>query len=197
MRASVVLAHQIERLEGFKREFLKYSDMSKAAASELEERRALRPREIVPDEAEEFQVYEPVYKQRHVVGEKSGPAGEAVEQANVWMMIGGKQLNAVRSWSQAFENPIIFNDDDVIDCTNQALGVLRSRYEEARRRERSLAGLLGRFVRFPQDVREAAGFKSGTAGARAAVGAGIVAQILVVVISSVLVAYLLEFLNLR
>ena len=114
---------------------------------------------------------------RQQVGLLAGPAGEATDRARLSVLQAGMQFNPIRNWSGSLSSRTIHSFCD------SAFGSLMTRADEAAERERGLVGLLARFLRFPVDVREAAGFES-EAGRTFALWAAVAAQVLAIVIGA-------------
>jgi hypothetical protein len=129
----------------------------------------------------------------------TGPAAEAMSIAGVfvdykpsgtWQTV---PINPVTAW------PTILTDDPMIDANlivhscNVALGNLATSATRARSAERSLAGFVGRFVSFPRRVREAAGLPPNSVGGQLAFGAGVLVQIFVAVVGTVVGGILLAW----
>jgi hypothetical protein len=95
------------------------------------------------------------------VGELSGPAALASEDAGVGVMLppalGKDVVNPIRSWARASDGTTPLRPKHVFESCDQSIGILSARLDEARAQERSLAGWVARVIRFPYDVREAAG----------------------------------------
>jgi hypothetical protein len=66
-------------------------------------------------------------------------------------------VNPATAWNSFTDRFPVVTPPNMMDVGNQALGKLNSLYQQAKERERGLAGLVARFIRFPVAVREAAG----------------------------------------
>lgn len=149
----------------------------------------------VPRDGEE----DVVERLKREVNEASGPAARAAVEAGVEIRlqepaaVGGRThvLNAIQSWTSALEPPNLLELDNVFDACDQTIGALEGEARKARAQERSLAGLVGRFARFPLDVRDAAGLPPKGSAGKVAVGVGVMIQgILVAVASAAVIALL-------
>jgi hypothetical protein len=69
-------------------------------------------------------------------------------------------MNPALVWSTLLDDYPIVTPSLLVTIGSQAIGTLESLHDEAAERERGVAGLLARFVRFPVRVREAAGLPS-------------------------------------
>ena len=147
-----------------------------------------------------------VETQRAIVAELSGPAAIACAEAGTVVIYqdapaaGGRQttLNPVQSWSYSLDGTGHVGIDVVLDSCNQAIGILKTRHEGARRLERSIAGRVARFIRFPAEVRQAAGFQPKTAAGRVTLGLAVALQtILTSAVAAILVAIALRLLGLE
>lgn len=147
--------------------------------------RGLSTYEWVPKQGQEDEAR----RRRQKVSELSGPAATAATKANVFMVLedppflGGasRTVNALQSWASALEPPNKLEMEDVFDVCDQTIGGLDADGQRALRKERSLAGLVARFFRFPYDVREAVGLsRERSAAAKAAFGFGVIIQGVVV-----------------
>jgi hypothetical protein len=97
-------------------------------------------------------------------------------------------------WDQAFISQNVYGllPDMVRSSTDTLIGMLEFERDRARDLERGLAGLAGRFVRFPSEVRESAGLARGSAGGKAAFGFGVFLQgVAVVVVGGIILAVIL------
>lgn len=72
------------------------------------------------------------------------------------------RVNPALVWSTLLDDYPVVTPDLMFTVGGQAVGILESLHEEATARERGLPGLLARFVRFPVQVREAAGLPGRT-----------------------------------
>ena len=158
------------------------------------------------DDESDWENEQPLLKQKRLVGELSGPAAKAAAQAGVNMVLqdapiaGGRRtvINPIQAWVSAFEGTSHLTIQNVLDACDQAVGILREELTTVRNRERSPAGLVARFVRFPYEVREAAGFsEESSLGSRAAFGAGVLVQVVVTVVSGLLLAGAVQWLGLE
>lgn len=73
------------------------------------------------------------------------------------------RINAIRTWFTALDPPNDLTIDDVIDYSDQVIGTLNGREQEARAVEKSLAGRVAQFVGFPNEVRKAVQMSHGSA----------------------------------
>ena len=84
----------------------------------------------------------------------------------------------------------------VFDYCAQVIGHLTAMKDQAEAREKSFAGRVARFVRFPFDVREAAGLPDKRAVNAAAVGVGVFIQgVVVTVVGGVILAAIILLLG--
>jgi hypothetical protein len=139
---------------------------------------------------------------RMKLNQLTGPAAEALEVAHVrvdYKPRGTMQrfpMNPVTAWTTILTDDPMLDVSILFDCCHQAVGRLQEDVRQARAREESLAGLIGRFVSFPRRVREAAGLPPGGFAGRVAEGAGVLAQVFVTVLAGLLLAFLVKLLNL-
>jgi hypothetical protein len=115
----------------------------------------------------------------------TGPAADTLKAVGVTIgfkpsgTINHYPMNPVAAWPTLFTDQPMINVEYLFGSCNQALGRLATEAERARSLERSLAGLIGRFVAFPRRVREAAGLPSEGLAGRVATGVGVLAQVLI------------------
>lgn len=64
-----------------------------------------------------------------------------------------KTVSPLRNWQMCLDAPWLLPPDNVIGATLSLLGRIEHERDEARIRERTLAGRLARFIRFPVEVR--------------------------------------------
>lgn len=88
----------------------------------------------------------------------------------------GRRFNPVVDWRTSFARAGI-TPDMVESYVQQLVGKYERDAAEAREREKGLSGLVARIVRFPTDVREAAGLSS-KAGQTSAFVAGITVEVI-------------------
>jgi hypothetical protein len=117
------------------------------------------------------------------VTEKSGAAHKAVIRSGFIQVFGGRPFDPVADWQHSFI-PGHPNTANLVDshCV-QIIGYYREAARTAREREKGIAGLLARFVRFPSSVREAAGLQS-RAGQQSAFIVAIIAQVMATLIAA-------------
>jgi hypothetical protein len=141
---------------------------------------------------------------RAIVNQRSGPATKAAEAANIALTlreppaVGGREhvVNAIATWWSALDPPNLLPMQSVFDYCAQVIGHLTAMRDEAEARERTLAGRVARFVRFPLDIREAAGLPGKRAVNAAAVGIGVFLQgVVVTVVGGVIVAAIILLLG--
>lgn len=134
---------------------------------------------------------------RSTVSELAGPASNAANEAGILvtlqepLAVGGRShtVNAIMSWSTILDPPNLLTAQAVLDYCSQVIGSLQAEKKSAEAQERSLAGRVARFVRFPFDVREATGLPDRKAVNAAAVGFGVFIQgVVVTVVGGVIVA---------
>lgn len=98
------------------------------------------------------------------------------------------RFDPIAQWSDALDPGSSFfgaSAKDVTETVDHVIGRLDLQRIDAETRERSLAGRVARFIRFPIDVREAAGFKPHTAAGKAAFSITAVIQgVLVAVVTA-------------
>lgn len=196
-----VLERHIEALRLFRDELVRLLTM--IDEGDQERRRRFGPRYLgEPDEIESAEVE----RHRAHVAELSGSAAIACAEAGVTVIYqdapiaGGRQttINPVQSWSYALDGTGHVGVDVVLDSCNQAIGILKTRYEEAHRLERSLAGRVARFIRFPAQVRRAAGFPPKSTAGRVTFSVAVALQtIITTAVGAVVVAVLLRLLHLQ
>lgn len=121
------------------------------------------------------------------VARASGPAGRVVGELGLYVQIAGMSLNPVMAWDRFIPGEMLSYPQQVLEFAESARAQCAAKRDEARDRERGLAGWLGRFVRFPADVREAAGLES-AAGQRAAFAVGVVVQVVGTLVAAALLA---------
>lgn len=158
-----------------------------------------QPREGYEEQAREL---------RAKVNQISGPAGRASDQLERRLTVmpppalalPAAQQNPIWAWESVFDaspSAYSFSLSDLENWVDQVIGDLDSQAKEARRQERTLAGLLGRFLAFPSEVREAAGLPAGTVRGRiAAVFAVVVQGLIVTIVGGLLLALLQKLLSL-
>lgn len=138
---------------------------------------------------------------RERVGLLAAGAAHGIVMAGAMVMhqdapiAGGRRttINPATSWSQAIDGDGFIEPRHVLDSCNLAIGQLDEMRLQAERTERSLAGRVARFIRFPAEVREAAGFRPGTAAGRTTLGiAAAIQTVLTGTIIGVMTAALLE-----
>jgi hypothetical protein len=124
-------------------------------------------------------------------GQAAGRAQTGAAHSLIVMAVQGSIIDPILGWRNSF-TPFHPNTRQTVEtfCL-QVIGRLRGMADEARSQESGFAGLVGRFVRFPSDVREAAGLSS-RAGQHGAFIAGVAIQ----VTASLVVAGLLALLGL-
>ena len=121
----------------------------------------------------------------------AGAAGEVAQEYGAYMSVQKtgysptQTVNPILAWRTSLDAPWLLPPDHVLSVAMSLIGRLDAKYQEAVLRERSLAGRVAAFVRFPMDVREAVG--TGTGGLRrVAVGVGILAQLFVAIVGGAL-----------
>ena len=121
------------------------------------------------------------------VAAASGPASAVIADLGMYAQIAGMRMNPVMNWDRFIPGESIVTAPSlVLDFTESAIRRCEAEAEDARDRERGLAGLVGRFARFPTDVREAAGLTS-KRGRAAAFWLGVAIQVIGTLIAAVLV----------
>lgn len=181
MKRSDILAEQISALEDFKAEFETFIALRDRQRKEGEAAVPYRSLADPPDPDDDPKVKE----LRATVAELSGPAGQAIDDAGLRLvvrepaLVGGRMLdlNPVYGWMNGLNDRLAYiQPPDVIDCCGQAIGKLKVQKAAVFAQERSIAGRLARFIRFPSDVREIAGMKPGSTGGRTVFGIAAVIQ---------------------
>jgi hypothetical protein len=130
----------------------------------------------------------------------AGPAGEIAGRtgAIIFYDPGGGQphvpLNPFLAWSKViYPDKYRLMPNDILGSANRLTGLLDAAVAKARERETGLVGLIARVIRFPADVREAAGLEPDTSAGRAAVGvAGFLELVLGGAVAAILAALLLR-----
>lgn len=89
----------------------------------------------------------------------AGRAGLAEKHAGYRWEQFGEAYSPIVNWRKSFDQRR-GDIETVVTHTNQLLGYLERQLKETEDRESGLAGWMARFVRFPTDVREAAGLSS-------------------------------------
>ena len=112
--------------------------------------------------------------------EAAGRAHAAVTASGYHMQQFGQVFNPIVDWQRSFLGAGV-SPDTVASYTRQLMGMYERRAADARDKEKGLVGLLATFVRFPTDVREAAGLSS-KAGQASAFLVGVAAQVLAALI---------------
>jgi hypothetical protein len=87
-------------------------------------------------------------------------------------------VNPIADWRNSLRPMHPVTPSLIENYCAQLIGDARQKADLARERESGLAGALARFVRFPNDVREAAGLESSAATQRGAFLLGVIAQVL-------------------
>lgn len=105
-------------------------------------------------------------------------------------------VNPALVWSTLLDEYPMITPDVLVTVGSQAIGVLESLRDEAAERERGLAGLFARFVRFPVRVREAAGLPPRTVSGGLLSGlVALVQAVLIAAVGGVLVFPLAQWLG--
>jgi hypothetical protein len=130
---------------------------------------------------------------QELVDQVSHAAGRAERACNELglILIMGQLINPVADWRNSLRPLHPLKPSSVEAHCVQLIGAAEHEAEAARGREAGLAGLLARFVRFPNDVRAAAGIDSSIRVQRSAVALGIATQVIAAVIAGLLVAGIL------
>jgi hypothetical protein len=203
VRESKRLTEQVEHLKRFRDEFTKLVDQQDAAANEFDERRnqrnpyTLTPLTVRQEEELEDELNQPVEEQRRTVAEAAGPAAAAQHESGVLFtqQATQMQMNPVGAWSEGAADSLMVSRRGVLDAVHQAIGTLQDRQRVAERRERSMAGRVARVIRFPYEVREAAGLEPNSAAGKIAFGGAIVVQVLLPILTLVLGAWAIRILG--
>jgi hypothetical protein len=105
-------------------------------------------------------------------------------------------LNPVSDWAVMLtpRHRYSISPSLVVSRVDQLVGALRAEIADAEMVERTLAGRVARIVRFPSDVREAAGLDSKSRSGQAV--QGLVSALLVTVVGGVIVGIILALLHL-
>lgn len=103
------------------------------------------------------------------VAELAGPAVIAAEEAaKINKLLGAMAAETIADWELAYRNQAGHVMSEVPTACDHAKGILQARLDTANAQEKSLAGRLAWFIRFPYEVREAAGLPADSAGGRVA-----------------------------
>jgi hypothetical protein len=105
-------------------------------------------------------------------------------------------LNPATHWATMLTPQARFSlsPTTVLSCLDQLVGGLNVKIEDAQAAERTLAGRVARVVRFPSDVREAAGLDRRSRKGRAV--QGLLSALLVTIVGGVIVGIILALLHL-
>jgi hypothetical protein len=99
-------------------------------------------------------------------------------------------VDPVANWQMSIKDPQLLEPTTVISTVEAAISRARQASVEAARRERGLTGLIAAFLRWPSNLREAVG--PARSAQRTAAGViGIVGQLLVGIVASLLAAGLI------
>ena len=101
-----------------------------------------------------------------------------------------RDVDPVANWQMSLKDPEQLEPAIVISTVEAAISRARQASKEAAGRERGLTGLIAAFLRWPSNLREAVG-SDGSAQRTAAGIIGIVGQVLVGIVASVLAAGLI------
>lgn len=94
-------------------------------------------------------------------------------------------VNPVANWEMSLRDPGQLPPETIVSSVDSAIGLAKTRAEEAAQRERGLVGVVASFLRWPIELREAVG--PGHAAQRRAAGAlGVAAQVLVGIVATLL-----------
>jgi hypothetical protein len=137
---------------------------------------------------------------RTKVNEAAGPAQAAAATTGLRFHISpppasrqpAMNVNPIASWTSALEPPNLLTMEHIFDYCDQVIGVLDGEAEEARTKERTLAGRIARFLAFPSEVREAARAQYPRVPPKLAFGAALLSQLfalIVAVVGGLLVLY--------
>lgn len=167
MKQSRILAQKVQAISDFREAYQKLLDMMEAHEQNFQRSQGPRSLASMPPYGPETE------EQRRRVGELSGSAALAGEEAGTYMTLppglGMQVVSPIRTWSTATDrgySPV--RPQDVLDACNQSIGVLSAREAEAEAREKSLAGRVARILRFPYDVSEFMGLPPGSRGGKVA-----------------------------
>lgn len=109
-------------------------------------------------------------------GMAAGRAQPAVEAAELYEWFQGRTFSPLLDWQNSSRPGHPNTPSRVLSYSRSVQGRLEQLADEARDAEAGMAGLVGRLVRFPADVREAAGLSS-PAGRGVSFAAGVAAQV--------------------
>lgn len=159
MRGSKALAQRIEAIEEFRAAYVELVEHH--VESEVI---GFGTTGLFPREGSERAIAE----LRPKVERAAGRAQHAAKGSGL-LRVHNLALDPVMNWTKSlgcFPDRIL-SPDDVLGFCDRALGRLEQERQNAQRHERSLVGLVARFVGFPAQVRAAAGLKRGTAAGSA------------------------------
>jgi hypothetical protein len=117
------------------------------------------------------------------VARLGGAAQAASSDSGIVTVLNGAPMDPLFNWRSAF----IPNHPNTVrlveDHCQQLIGRYRQSARDARVRESGITGMVARFVRFPSDVREAAGLET-KAGQTSAFVVGVVAQVIAALVAA-------------
>jgi hypothetical protein len=159
MKHSARLARERDDVQRFKDAYIRLLSMHDAGEVVGLGTRVMVPGPDIADDA--------LAQQRSEVARLAGAAGEvamrhgAISYVNPPGTVTGLiPFNAILSWSDTFDDLSYtsLTSDHLLGITDQLLGKLDRERLTAEEQEGTLAGWIARFVRFPSEVRDAAGF---------------------------------------